>query len=715
MKKFTLLIASLFIAIGAMAQTPVVCIDEIGAAPYKVSDEDAAKIFELNNLTVVLDVTTASSLSGRGAFFCVADPAQPVPASFSGTNTSYMACGHNGSAIAYIAAANSGQHFSSGTIPANSTIRIAYIFDKTNNKFKSYIGNTNTSWTLDRNFGDYEIATPKMVKEDFENANIYIGGGMANNADHELGDATIHKVRIYDATLTIDEIKKLDYIKEVSDFKNGEIYTFVTERGWMGAKEDNNNVISTAKTSHNLTGSKDNVNFQWTVYRSENGNYYLYNIGKDMFMGVQASNNSSVPFAVSPVGKNLTFKKSSSSEYPIMFSTNNAAVVNHSTDKGDGCISWTDGWGTLNDAGSNHKVEAVGKVTDEVLAKIEKLVAVREIEYFRFKGYSGNYIDASSIYNNATAKVGQMSMKSDEDCNISGTIFYFDDNAKFLNYATGTYIRVTREIGDISNNDANTWTYYLSDAEGKFKIYSSLGYWLHDNSGNRADRCSQEGDHGSTTHSWTLEKIEALPVTITDAQYATFYAPVEVTVPEGVEAYYVTADGVNSTYITLTKIDNRIVPANTGVILYAEAGTYNLEITSTGAAAITGNLLRGTAAATYVTEDAYVLGVVENEVGLYGAEKNISTDTTNDGTEEAPAVTYEAWLNNSHKAYLPAVAGSANVASYSFRFGEGTTGIDEITDNRVQSTAIYDLTGRRVENISAPGIYIVGGRKVLVK
>jgi hypothetical protein len=28
---------------------------------------------------------------------------------------------------------------------------------------------------------------------------------------------------------------------------------------------------------------------------------------------------------------------------------------------------------------------------------------------------------------------------------------------------------------------------------------------------------------------------------------------------------------------------------------------------------------------------------------------------------------------------------------------------------------IYDLTGRRVENITAPGIYIVNGKKVLVK
>ena len=422
-----------------------------------------------------------------------------------------MACGHVNASIAYIAAANGGQHFSTGTIPANSTIRIAYVFDKTNNKFKSYIGDTNIGWTHDRNFGGYEIATPKMVKEDFENAKIYIGGGMANNEAHETGDATIHSVRVFDGTLDINAIKALDKIvvNTVDDFKNGKIYTFVTERGWMGAKDDNNNVISTAKTSHNLTGDKASANFQWTVYKSENGNYYLYNIGKDMFMGVQASNNASVPFAASPVGKKLTFKASSNLQYPIMFSTNNAAVVNHSTSYGDGLISWTGGWGTLNDGGSNHKVEVVGNVSEEVLAKIEKLVAAREIGYFRLKGISGNYIDASSIYNNATAKTGQMSMKSDADCNLAGTIFYFDDDSRFLNYATGTYTKDTREIGAINDNTKSTWTVGISTRNSEKFVLTDITTTgsknLHDNSGNRADKCSSVcGER----HDFSIEKVE---------------------------------------------------------------------------------------------------------------------------------------------------------------------------------------------------------------
>ncbi len=58
------------------------------------------------------------------------------------------------------------------------------------------------------------------------------------------------------------------------------------------------------------------------------------------------------------------------------------------------------------------------------------------------------------------------------------------------------------------------------------------------------------------------------------------------------------------------------------------------------------------------------------------------------------------------------VAGLKSVTAYEFT---GTTGIDKITENGVQSTVIFDLTGRRVENITAPGIYIVGGKKVLVK
>ena len=64
---------------------------------------------------------------------------------------------------------------------------------------------------------------------------------------------------------------------------------------------------------------------------------------------------------------------------------------------------------------------------------------------------------------------------------------------------------------------------------------------------------------------------------------------------------------------------------------------------------------------------------------------------------------------------MPAPANAEGIKSYSFRFGEGTTAIEEVKTENGEVKAIYDLTGRRVEEITAPGVYIVNGKKVLVK
>ena len=163
-------------------------------------------------------------------------------------------------------------------------------------------------------------------------------------------------------------------ISGVEDFVNGGIYNFVTERGWMGATLNGTNVISTAKTSNGVTGRAKDPMFQWTVYKSTKGHYYLYNIGKKMFMGVESRNNTSVPFVEQPAGKKLTFKESASDEYPFMFSTDNAGVVNHSTSYGEGLVTWTGGWDKLDDGGSNHKISYVGALAENELATISELV-----------------------------------------------------------------------------------------------------------------------------------------------------------------------------------------------------------------------------------------------------------------------------------------------------------------------------------------------------
>ena len=183
-------------------------------------------------------------------------------------------------------------------------------------------------------------------------------------------------------------------------------------------------------------------------------------------------------------------------------------------------------------------------------------------------------------------------------------------------------------------------------------------------------------------------------LSVTNAGYATLFLDFAAAIPADVEAYTVTA--VNNGYVTLTPVTG-VLPANTGIIVKAAEANYTFAYSTKTPATVTGNFLLGTAAATEIDVEAYVLGVVDGEVGLYKAE-----------------MAGGVWLNNANKAYLPATAANG-AASYSFRFGEGTTGIDEMTEQRAESKEIYDLTGRRVEAITAPGIYIVGGKKVLVK
>ena len=83
-----------------------------------------------------------------------------------------------------------------------------------------------------------------------------------------------------------------------------------------------------------------------------------------------------------------------------------------------------------------------------------------------------------------------------------------------------------------------------------------------------------------------------------------------------------------------------------------------------------------------------------------------STKNTNEG---------DHFQCSANKIYLP-YSTAANTSKFTFRFDGGvTTDIEEALFGKEEGQQIFDLQGRRIERITAPGLYIVNGQKRYVK
>lgn len=202
-------------------------------------------------------------------------------------------------------------------------------------------------------------------------------------------------------------------------------------------------------------------------------------------------------------------------------------------------------------------------------------------------------------------------------------------------------------------------------------------------------------DNGSN---WVIKKVTTVPVSITDAKYATVAFPFATKVAtDGVKAYYATgaADGL----ITLVEYPEGIIPANQGALLYNANGatTANLTIEATSNPVENNILLPTTAKRSgFTANDTYVLA--KNAAGEAAFLKN--------GLNVVPA----------NKAYvatgnIPA-GSSSNVLN--FNFGQ-TTGINGVVAADKAGVQYFDLQGRRVL-YPAHGVFVTNtGKKVFVK
>lgn len=320
-------------------------------------------------------------------------------------------------------------------------------------------------------------------------------------------------------------------------------------------------------------------------------------------------------------------------------------------------------------------------------AAIPAANAIEANKYYRLKGC------ASSTYAVAANAGAQMTMATLSDDNKATTIFYLDGN-KLLSYSNGYYVYQTREIGALDNSC--TWTISPNTSKlGTMTLKAggttgNVGTWMYDNF-TKVGKVDRNGQLAGDNTNWYIEAVDKLPVSISAARYATIYAPVALTIPADVEAY---AAEFTDGKVMLNPVEGTI-PANTGVVLEGNEGTYNFAITTTDATV--NSALSGNKATANVADDAtaYILSKGTQGVGFY---KLNSTERTIQGG----------------RAFYTVPASTE--AAIAFIFGGEVTDINNAVSNDAQSNApIYDLTGRKVAKAVKGGLYIQNGRKFIVK
>ena len=208
-----------------------------------------------------------------------------------------------------------------------------------------------------------------------------------------------------------------------------------------------------------------------------------------------------------------------------------------------------------------------------------------------------------------------------------------------------------------------------------------------------------------------------IPITIaTDEGYTTLYTDQAYTLPEGLKATSVQYAG-NGSDLSMgwEYAAGDIVPAQTALLIQSldgKAGEYTAEVASDATSAKqpnAGNCLYGTAADETPADDGqshYYKLTYSNVDGV----KTLGFYWDNE--------TGAPFTNKGGKAYLK-LPKEETAAVKGFTIGGGAvTGISGVTTDSRQADAVYTISGVRVQGDPATlpqGIYIVGGKKVLVK
>lgn len=249
------------------------------------------------------------------------------------------------------------------------------------------------------------------------------------------------------------------------------------------------------------------------------------------------------------------------------------------------------------------------------------------------------------------------------------------------------------------------------DAQKEYAVYDkkgSLGSTALSSTTSIVSVCGFPGAYNAS-HQLNVFSADAVEETgynlaVSAAGYATYFNSTKAyTLPAGVKGHiWDLSNALVNTYAP-----ESVVPANEPLVIEAAEGNYALMFTTTEQQHVVNNTLEGTDEATDLTDDSNYY--------YYGLSLNASSELSSVGFYWMNP-TGAAFTNGAHKAYLKLAKAnfSPSMVMSAFPFNGSATGIDHIATDADTTKSVYDLSGRRV-NKAIKGIYIVNGKKVLVK
>lgn len=296
-------------------------------------------------------------------------------------------------------------------------------------------------------------------------------------------------------------------------------------------------------------------------------------------------------------------------------------------------------------------------------------------------------------------------MQADADKNA---IFYIDADKNIMAYENGAYWKNVFRLGVGEFSDTNYGSLLYKHSWEFSKGNSAKQYLLrygNENEGRYyAIGGSETTDYSvaATTDdngSWELVPVTTLPLSIGTNGWATFSAPVAVTVPSDVQAFYVNNEPSDGKVI-LSEV-NGAVPVNQGIIVKGTDGsTVNISTEVGGAEAdLSGNKLVAN------VEAKSISGTAGDGVYAFATNKNVTPYVTG-FMKLLTTITLPG-----HKCYLVST-GSASSARFMPIFTEDDfTGIDGVENpSDSQAAQVYDLQGRKVYGVEKGRMYIQNGK-----